>query len=184
MSKTVRRAQSAEGKHWSDSQKVDAVKTFVVFGNVPAVESALGVPRKTVHYWKTQQWWKDLESEIRAGDDIELSAKLKKVIDKSVEVLGDRLDKGDFVYDQKSGELKRRPVSMRDAHVVAKDLIDKKRVLDNKPTQITETRIEDRLAMLAQKFEDFALSFKRDEKVIDGTLIYEEIEADPNAVHD
>lgn len=178
-----RRAVSAEGKWWSESQKIEAVQAYIIFGKVPAVAAATGIPKGTISQWKLLDWWKDMEAELRQSDDIELSGRLKKTLDKSLDVVMDRLEQGDFVYNQKTGELNRKPVSMRDAHTVTKDLIDKRRVLDNKPTQITENRVEDRLLVLAKKFEEFALSFKKEkeEKVIDAEVteipidaIYEE----------
>lgn len=171
-----RRAVDAVNKHWSESQKLEAVQAFIMFGKTPQVEAATGIPRGTIAQWKLQNWWKDLEAELRSSDDIELSGKLKKVVDKSIDVIADRLENGDFVYNQKDGKLMRKPVSIRDAHVVAKDLIDKKRVLDNKPTSITEHKIEDRLVDLQKRFEEFALSFQRanSEKVIEGEVIIQE----------
>ncbi len=162
-----RRAKDSVGKWWSPSQKLEAVQAHIVFGKAPLVEAATGIPRGTIAQWRTQDWWKELESELRSEDDIELSGRLKKTLDKSLDIVLDRLESGDFVYNQKDGTLMRKPVSMRDAHQVTKDLIDKRRVLDNKPTQITENRVEDRLLVLAKKFEEFALSFKKEEKVVE-----------------
>lgn len=171
MGKTVRRAKSADAGWWSDQQKIEAVQAFILYGKMPAVEAVTGIPRNTLSNWKYMDWWKDLEAELRASDDIELSGKLKKLIDKSVDVLADRMDKGDFFYDQKTGELRRKPVSLRDAHVVTKDLITQRRVLDNKPVQATETSMEQTLQMLASKFEEFAKTIRRNEQVIEGEVI-------------
>lgn len=159
----IRRAKDSVGKWWSQGQKIEAVQAYIVFGKAPQVEAVTGIPRGTIAQWRTQEWWKELESELRSEDDIELSGRLKRTLDKSLEVVTDRLEHGDFSYDQKTGTLIRKPVSMRDAHQVTKDLIDKRRVLDNKPTHITENRVEDRLLVLAQKFEEFASSFKMKE---------------------
>lgn len=168
-----RRAISAEGKWWSESQKIEAVQSYIILGSVAKVAAVTNIPSKTIANWKLQDWWKDMESEFRLSDDMELSARLKKTLDKSLEVVQDRLEQGDFVYNQKTGEINRKPVSMRDAHTVTKDLIDKRRLLENKPTHITETRVEDRLAQLAQQFQNFALSFKegKQEKIIEGEII-------------
>ena len=174
-----RRAKDSVGKWWSQSQKIEAVQSYIIFGKLPQVEAVTGIPRGTIAQWKMQDWWKELEKELRSEDDIELSGRLKRTLDKSLEVVTDRLEHGDFSYDQKTGTLIRKPVSMRDAHQVTKDLIDKRRVLDNKPTHITENRVEDRLLVLAKKFEEFALSFKKDEKVIE----HEPLEVE-DAVHE
>lgn len=171
MGTKVRRAKSAESGWWSDQQKIEAVQSYILLGKMPAVEALTGIPRNTLSNWKYTDWWKDLEAELRASDDIELSGKLKKVIDKSIDILADRLDKGDFFYDQKTGELRRKPVSMRDTHAVAKDLITQRRVLDNKPVQATETSMEQTLQMLAAKFADFAKTIKEKERVIEAEVV-------------
>lgn len=170
MPRIKRRPKDGTG-WWSESQRVEAVQSYILFGKLPSVEAVTGIPRKTLANWKLTSWWKDLEKELRESDDIELSGRLKKVIDKSLEVLSDRLENGDYYYDQRAGELRRKPVNMRDAHVVLKDTIDKRRVLDNKPTHISESRTEDKLAILAQKFDEFARSFRGEVIEVKPTLI-------------
>jgi hypothetical protein len=138
---------------------------------MPKVTAATGIPTQTLHNWKQQQWWRDLEAEMRASDDIALSGRLKKIVEKTLDVVEDRLEHGDFYYDQKTGQLMRKPVAIRDAHVISKDLITQSRVLDNKPTAIREVKAEDTLQLLAEKFAEFAANFKKTEKVIEGEVI-------------
>lgn len=168
-----RRAVSAEtNKHWSEGQRVEAVQAYLIYGKMPQVTAATGIPTQTLHNWKQQQWWRDLEAEMRAADDIALSARLKRIVEKTLDITEDRLEKGDFYYDFKTGELKRKPLNARDVHQIGKDLHNQSRVLDNKPTTTKDVKAEDMLALLAEQFAKFANNIQqKNEKVIEGEVI-------------
>lgn len=144
-------------KHnYSDQKRVQVVTSYLALGKAPMVEAVTGVPAQTIRVWKMQQWWKDLVREIQTSEDQELDGKLTRVIDKSIDVINDRLEKGDFILDSKTGSIKRVPVKMRDSHRVATDLLDKRNVLRGKPTSITErVSTEDVLRKLAAQFQEF-----------------------------
>jgi len=121
----------------------------------------LAIPEITLRVWKTTEWWKNAVEEIKLQEDIQMSARLKKIVDASLMAVEDRLVNGDLMYDQKSGEMVRKQVNMRDAHKVAVDLMDKKQLLDKAaaPAQ-EEQKDEDRLLKLAEKFADFVTKKK------------------------
>jgi len=103
-----------------------------------------------------QAWWKDLVKEIQSSEDQELDGKLTRIIDKSIDVINDRLTNGEFILDSRSGKIKRVPVKLRDTHRVTSDLLDKRNVLRGRPTSITERiSTEDVLKKLALQFEEF-----------------------------
>lgn len=154
-----RRAVARKKGYWSDSQKIEAVQTYLILGSVKMTAATLRIPFDTVKYWKTCQWWKDLMEEMRIQEDLQLSTRLKKIITKSYDVLEDRLEHGDFVYDQKTGEMRRKPVSMKDAHTVARDLIPQREHLIDRHFEektVTEDKIEKTLANLAEQFAKIA----------------------------
>src|ERR1700756_1348319 len=105
-----RRAVSDKLKRWSDGQKIEAVQSYLLLGNLTLVASVLKIPRDTLKIWKTTEWWKNMVEELRVQDDLQLSTRLQKIISKSFDAVEDRLDHGDFVYDQKTGEMRRKPV--------------------------------------------------------------------------
>jgi hypothetical protein len=158
---TVRRRSVVDGRrrHWSDSQKTEAVQTYMILGSLKLVAGALKIPFDTLKVWKQSEWWKQMEGDLRTQDDLQLSARLTKIVNRSYDVIEDRMEHGDFVYDQKSGKMKRKPVSMRDAHKVAIDLMDKKDTLVDrhmKGETITTDKIEKTLADLAANFAKIA----------------------------
>lgn len=156
-----RRAVGDARKRWSDSQKTEAVQTYMVLGSLKLVSGALQIPFDTLKVWKASEWWKTLEGELRVQEDLQLSARLTKIVNRSYDVIEDRMEHGDFVYDQKSGKMRRKPVNMRDAHKVAIDLMDKKDMLVTRHISgdsVTADKIEKTLADLAANFAKIANS--------------------------
>lgn len=155
----ARRAVSATtNRPWSDSQKLETVTTYLMLGgNVALTAATLKIPEVTVRYWKKSEWWQEVESELRREENLQLSARLKNLVEKSLDVVADRLENGDWIYDQKTGELKRKPVILKDAHKVAVDLVDKRQKLQtNENFTVAAEQIEDKLSKLAKAFEDLA----------------------------
>lgn len=154
-----RRAVDGTGRRWSDSQKIEAVTTYLMLGNLSLTAATLKIPRDTLKVWKASEWWKTMENELRVQDDLQISNKLKKILDKSIDVISDRLENGDFIYDTKSGEILRKPVSMKDANSVAKDMSDRRDVLIDRHisgSSVTADKITETLNSLAASFAKIA----------------------------
>lgn len=152
-----RRGTTAAGKYWSDAQKVEAVTLWLSMGNLRLVAATLRIPEPTIRHWRSTQWWKEIAEEIQLQDKIQLSARAKNVIDKSMEVIADRLEQGDWIYDQKSGQMRRKPVAMKDALAVADKLMDRKDKLDKTlVVQDSSESVEAKLTKLMEKFSAVA----------------------------
>src|SRR3990167_4126184 len=165
-------------KNWSDRKKIEVITSYLALGKAPMVEAVTGVPSQTIRIWKMQSWWKDLVREIQMSEDQELDGKLTKIIDKSIDVINDRLENGEFILDSRSGKVKRVPVKLRDTHRVTSDLLDKRNVLRGKPTSITErVSTEDVLKKLAQQFQEFTKFQKT--RLIESSL-NDDSEAEPS----
>jgi transposase-like protein len=173
-SKRARSITAETSRSWSDSQKMEAIQSYLLLGNLALTSRILGIPEITLRVWKRTEWWKDTVQEIRTQEKIELSSKMKKIVKASMDVVEDRLINGDFQFDQKTGAVVRKPVNMRDAHKVAVDLADRQDVLERaeKP-ETTDAGIESRLLKLAEKFADMAtknIDQRRTIDVEDATL--------------
>ena len=124
---------------------------------------------------------------IQADENTQLDAKLSKIVDKSLDVVMNRLEEGDFILDSKTGTIKRVPVKMRDAKSVMTDLFDKRQLLRKQPTKITEAQtVDKRLEMLAQRFEKFVGSGST-QRELPNTMDaeqYEIIEENKNSLHE
>jgi len=142
---------------WNDGKKIDAVTSFLILGNMVLVSQTTGVPLPTLRVWKKEPWWADMVLQVQTESDQELDSKLAKRIEKALEIVNDRLDKGDFQYDPKTGSFVRRPVSVKDGWKVANEMIDKRWLLRKQPNeQVDQTAVGDILRNLAKEFADMA----------------------------
>ena len=152
-----RRAVGKTNKHWSDSQKLEAVTTFLLLGSIAQTAIALKIPEQTMYHWKATQWWKEMVDLIRLQDKIVVSGRLKNVIDKSLSVMEERLENGDWFYDQKTGDVRRKPVTLKDATAVANMAMDQKhKIVTEEQQQVHEEAMHEKLEKLAKSFEEFA----------------------------
>lgn len=157
----VRPTKNVANKSWSDKQKIEAVQSWLLLGNLALTSRVLNIPEITLRVWKTTEWWKNLVEDIKLQENMQMSSRLQKIVDASLGAVEDRLVNGDLVFDQKTGQTVRKPVNMRDAHKVAVDLMDKKSLLDKTALpQQEEKHDDDRLLKLAEKFAHFVTKQK------------------------
>ena len=102
------------GKFYNPEHKYNVVVAYLATGNLRIASASCNIPYETVRTWKTQQWWKEFEFEIANTKRTETKNKLSKLVDKSLDLIQDRLENGDFALNQKTGEVIRRPVQIRD----------------------------------------------------------------------
>lgn len=161
-----RRKLTERARWWSDAQKLEAVKLWLVTGNLTQTAAALNIPWNTIKEWRYSKWWGDLAAEIKAEGRVVLSNKLKTIAAKALEITADRLENGDVVMNQKTGELVRRPVPMREAYNVAVGLMDRQLKLEDKPAEDeNQATVNDKLAQLADAFSKFANKAKKIEVI-------------------
>lgn len=155
IAKRNRKVKHIEGQHWPIEKKVEVVGQFLLIGNMRIVAASTGVPYDVVRKWKGQPFWKELEAEIRQTQNIEMDSKLSKIVDKSLDAALDRVENGDFFYDQKSGTVKRKPTNLRDVARVSVDLLSKRELLRGNATERKETSqisVNEQLKLLAAEF--------------------------------
>ena len=184
--KTKKKGAGSPG-HWPEAKKVELVTTYLATGSFRLACSMCQIPLATANQWKRTEWFKELVATIQSEESGQLDAKLSKVVDKSLSVVMDRLEGGDYILDSKTGTIKRVPVKMRDAKTVMTDLFDKRQLLRKQPTKITESQtVDKRLEMLAERFEKFVGSGKT-QRELPNTMDaeqYEIIEENQNSLHE
>lgn len=142
---------------YPDSVKLEVVKLWLITGNLVQTAAAMNVDVNTVKKWRACRWWDELVADIRSENQIGLSNKLRKIVEKSHSLILDRLDNGDYIYDQKKGQLIRKPLVARDINIIAKDSLDRHLLLERKPLeQEQQQQISDRLAQLGEAFAKLA----------------------------
>lgn len=150
-------------------------------GSVKMVSELTKIPQDTIYIWKRTDWWNNLVNEIRKEERLTLSTKLKNVMEASWAVVADRLENGDWIYDQKTGELRRKPVSVRDAGKIAIDAANLRTKMDIQENHtIANEQIEEKLAKLAKAFTNLSKGITNNQSVED----VEFLENPDNAVYE
>ena len=141
---------------WPDAKKAELITTFLATGSLRMACGICGVPYQTAKKWKTHPWFNEMVSNIQAEETTQLDAKLSKIVNKTLDVIAERLENGEHILDSKTGTVKRVPVKMRDAKTVMTDLFDKRQLIRKQPTKITEQQtVDKRLENLQARFEKF-----------------------------
>lgn len=149
-----------ENGSWTEKTKNEVIHTYLVTGNLALTARIMDVPEETIRYWRKQDWWDDSVREIRHSGKVELSSKMKKIVEASIAVIEDRIVNGDFVFDQKTGAVIRKPVNLKDAHKVAIDMVDRQGALEQEAdggvSSNESKNIASSLEKLAEAFKTFA----------------------------
>jgi len=141
--------------NWPMEKKIEVVSQFLVLGNMKIVAATTGVSYDLIRQWKLLPWWRDLEAEIRQTQNIEMDTKLSRIVDKSLDAVLDRVENGEFFYDNKAGQIKRKPAALRDVARVSVDMISKRELLRGNATERKETTqipVSEQLKLLAAEF--------------------------------
>jgi len=159
----------ARNSKYDDSQRRHALGVFIVLGNFQATSKQTGVPRATLQDWSKREWWLNLISAVRQEKADELDAQISNSIQKALDSVDGRLEQGD-AYITKSGEVAYKPVSARDSATVLGIMFDKRALMRNMPTTITQSTDSAKLLKLQEKFEALA---NKQIKEIDGSIVSE-----------
>ena len=138
---------------WSDKTK--AVQLYMLNGNMRLVSELTEVPYDTLCNWKKQEWWATVVDELRAASKAKRGAKLSTIIDTSLELVQDRRENGDWVYNQKTGQMVRKPVGLKDVATLTNHLMDKQIQLETLADRVDNNKVtvQETLAMLAKEFQ-------------------------------
>jgi len=152
---------------YSDAERFKAVALYVNLGTLTAVASEMQMSRETLKDWKEKEWWKQYERQIKNEENALLSAKYRKIVQKTQDQIIERLEGGDTIV-LKDGSQHRIPVKARELALIAAISTDKILGID----RIQETReetvsIEQRLTMLADEFKKFQHSKSKPVNIID-----------------
>ena len=152
--------------HWSEKKKYEAVCLWSSGVSMRQVSIDLGIPYDTLARWRSSDWWRDIHKDIQSEDKQQLDARLSKILDKTLDSMMDRIENGEFVYDQKTGSLKRSPAKLRDVTTAMNTVLDKRNLIRKEPTKIVEqTSTQTQLQNLADQFAKFvnANTLKRED---------------------
>ena len=143
--------------HWSQNQKLQAVSTYLMLGNMSQTAIVTGIPLQTLKIWKYTDWFKEYCLQLQSEDIQQMDSNVKRVIDKALKTVEERLDLGDAQFDQKTGEIVRVPVKAHVALRITTDLMTRRdKEKQNPVKEEIERTIDDRLIKLSEEFAKFA----------------------------
>lgn len=161
----------------TDEEKKDkAVELTLAFGSHYKAAYALGLDRLAVKKWAKQPWWEEKMAEKKAEQVAVLDTKLSETVDKSLEIIADRLENGEQILNNKTGELVVKPVSLKDATKVANDLLQRQTQLrkQQEEEQTVAVPVKETLAILANEFAKWARTQANKSSAVEATIIENE----------
>lgn len=156
---TLSRVRQLTGKgEWSETDKIRAVAIYLEVGILTKTSEMTGVPVETLRHWKVAPWWYEVKQKILSEQDDEISTRFTKIVKKAQKQVEDRIENGDWIV-LRTGEQKRVPIKAKDAQYILNSSLDKRQLLNDRPTSRTETlTISDKLKRIGAEFEKFAKS--------------------------
>lgn len=163
--------REAKNPAWfSMDRKVEACTLYAVYGSIEEVAKLTDIPDNHIRAWKQEPWWLDLTKQIYVEQNESLGANISKVLDKSLEHLADRLDNGDYVFNQKLGKVQRIQVSAKVLAPLINTLATQRRLNRGEPTSISaKLGTDERLDLLKQQFEKFSKAKEIEGQALDIT---------------
>jgi hypothetical protein len=154
---TLRRVRQLTGKgEWSEVDKIRAVAIYLEVGVLTKVSEMTGVPVETLRNWKIAPWWTEVKGKIMNEHDEEISSRFTKIVKKAQKQVLDRIENGDWIV-LKDGSSKRIPMKGKDAQYILNSAVDKRQLLNDRPTSRTESlTMSDKLKQLGAEFEKFS----------------------------
>ncbi len=143
-------------KH-SDTKKLEVVSLITNGYKIADVSELTGVPEATISKWKASPWWGKAVLTLHREDRNSKLAKISILTNKAIDIVGDRLTNGDYVFDQREGVERRIPVTARVALDATTKLLDLQVRIQTKEEDIEQVvDTNDKLNKLADAFSKFA----------------------------
>lgn len=161
---------------WDKKKQLEAVTTYLATGSIAETSRIINVPYRTVQSWKLEsEWWPKVVEEIQSGENQKIDQKMSRIIDKTLEKLVERIEDGDYMYDQKTGRMVKVPLKARDLERITSGLFDKRQLIRKQPTNIKSdpSNQTDRLLKLAEQFASFAAGKEKEEpkEIVDEYIV-------------
>lgn len=154
-----------ENNKWSEEAKLNVAVLLLTAGNARLVSKNTGVPYETIMDWQKSEEWDTIQIKAKQMRNEQLQRGLYTLTDLAMEKTKDRLENGEWVLNNKTGEMVRRPVSLKDTARVLESSIDRVVKLDHGVSAVQNQSTNEILKDLAAQFAKFATKKKPTEVV-------------------
>ena len=150
---------------WTDTTKYKVCKYLVQFQNKRMISELTGIPIATIQSWERHESWEPMLREIKQEQRALLANKMANIV--ALVEVEDRLENGEYILNQKTGEMVKKPVGMRDASRVVNELVTQQLKLEkaNEEVSTEQGTVQDALKLLAQEFAKFNKKHTKSEVV-------------------
>jgi len=146
-------AKPKQGSQYTDEDRYKVCLLMAIKGNATRVSEEVGIPARTISDWTHTEWWVDMSARVREQKDKELDSRWSEIIELATSKVTERLKKGDYAKHDRDGTVLFKPVSAKDAQMVAAIGYDKRALQRGDPTSRTEkVSVEKRLDSLTERF--------------------------------
>lgn len=177
-------AKPKGSKARTDTAKYEAVNLYKQVGSLNLVSTMLGIPYDTIRKWHIQDWWKDYELDIVQSTRAKSNTKIKRIAEKALLVVEDRLENGDAQLNMRTGEVIRIPLKAVVANRILHDSLDREALNDqaneNSKKTLSDEKMSDRLLKIQIAFRELKQGGKRKMAIDDFT----DVEIVEDALHE
>jgi hypothetical protein len=165
------------GRQYTWEQKIEVATKYMQLGNARLVCELTGVPYQTILDWRRTEWWSDLVDELKQIKRSKQGVRLEEIVNEGLDVAQERLQNGDFFFNVKTGQIERKPVSMRDASQMVNNLITRQIQMEELAEKVSQRKesVKETLLMLSKEFAKFT---KEQAKANAQTIAFTEVNAD------
>lgn len=161
-------------------KRMEVVSRYMLLGNMRVVSEQTNIPYNTLVEWKKSEWWPELVDQLRRQKKGKTNESITKLIEQSMDVMQDRLENGDFILNNKTGEIVRKPVGIKEATTIATQLLQRQAVIEQMEQKLTSDKdtVADTLTLLAKEFQKWNRTNKNNAEEIPFVEVVE------RAIHD
>lgn len=140
---------------YSWQERMDAVALYMLVGNMRIVSEKKNISYDTLLEWKKSDWWPEMVDQLRRQKKSKTADGLTNIVEQSLDVIKDRLENGDFVLNNKTGQIVRKPVGVKDAANIANNLLHRQMQLEEvvERSATTQDTVQETLSLLAKEFQ-------------------------------
>lgn len=169
-------------------KRIEIVKVYLMTGSRQKTCEVCNIHIGTLDKYRGEDWWPEVVAEIKKQRDSRINTKLSTIVERALEVVEDRLEHGDLVLNNKTGELIRKPVPLREASKAANELLARQQQIEKQDSESTVQKetVQATLGMLAAEFAKWSKATgKANSQEIEFTMKSESNqEISSNAIHD
>jgi len=123
---------NAKRKWFSEEDRIRVATVYAATGSAVKTSEITGIKAGTIRQWRMQEWWPQVIERIQSETDDELDVEFTKVVKKSLSEINERIDNGDWFFDQKEGKLERVPIKGKDLGVLVSIAMEKRDLIRRK----------------------------------------------------